>query len=213
MKSKKQIKRPRNNSKKFRGKLMKGGESLNRQLFHACSIGNIEVAIALVDIGANINAINNAGNTPLHIACYGEHRNLVIALVDRGANINAINNTGNTPLHGACSRNNVMMAMELIDQGAKTNIVNLFGRTPLDYLSRENKERLDLMINWHMGNVMNSMIDSVETRSVVDEIARDPSSRLNRLPEEIITDKINPNLGGKRKTKKRKTRRRKTRKH
>ena len=210
MKSKKQVRRHRNKSKKFRK--MKGGESLNRQLFDACSIGNIEVAMALVDRGADLDARNHSGNTPLHIACYGEHRNLVIALVDRGANINAINNAGNTPLHGACSRNNVMMAMELIDQGANTNIVNVFGRTPLDYLSRENKERLDLMINWHMGNVMNSMIDSVETRSVVDEIARDPSSRLNRLPEELVNH-ANRFLGGKRKTKKRKTRRRKTRKH
>ena len=78
--------------------------------------------------------------------------------------------------------------------------------------NRENKKTLDLMINWHIENTMNSMIDRTETRSAVDETSRDPSSRLNSLPEDVV-NYTNRFLGGKRKTKKRSTRRRKTRKH
>ena len=57
MKSKKHIRRHRNKSKKFRRKLMKGGgERENRLLFNACENGNMELAMALVDRGADINA-------------------------------------------------------------------------------------------------------------------------------------------------------------
>ena len=68
MKSKKQIKRPRNKSKKFRGKLMKGGgERENRLLFNACRLGDMELAMALVDRGADVDARDVAQRTPLHI--------------------------------------------------------------------------------------------------------------------------------------------------
>ena len=104
--------------------------------------------------------------------------------------------------------------MALVDRGADVDARDVLERTPLDYLSMENRNRLESMINRNVGNVMNSMVHRAETRSAVDEIARDPysTSRLSRLPPEI-TDEINEYLGGKRKTKKRKTRRRKTRKH
>ena len=139
---------------------------------------------------------------------------VAMALVDRGANIHARDDHGKTPLHYACDEGHMDVVMALVDRGADVGARDNQQRTPLDYLSYRDRDRLESMINRNMGNVMNSMIDSVETRSAVDEIARDPysTSRLNRLPEEI-TDEINEYLGGKRKTKKRKTRRRKTRKH
>ena len=67
MKSKKQVRRHRNNSKKFRR--MKGGESLNRQLFVACINGNVELAMDLVDRGADVDARDEFQMTPLHHAC------------------------------------------------------------------------------------------------------------------------------------------------
>ena len=97
MKSKKQVRRHRNNSKKFRR--MKGGESLNRQLFVACINGNVELAMDLVDRGADIHARDEYERTPLHVACWKGHMEVAMALVDRGADVDARDVDQRTPLH------------------------------------------------------------------------------------------------------------------
>ena len=170
--------------------------------------------MALLDRGANLEAIDSTGYTPLHIAIATRHMNMAMALIDRGADMNSKTNTGHTPLHIACVRNNIELAMALVDRGADINAMNYFGRPPLDYLSMENRNMLESMINRNVGNVMSSMVDRAELRGTVHETALNPSlrTRLSRLPGDML-DEVNSFLGGKRKTKKRKTRRRKTRKH
>jgi ankyrin repeat protein len=68
--------------------------------------GTEEEAVAAIDLllgaGLDINATNEAGDTPLHAAVGGRGSELIVqALVERGANLNVANGRGRTPLDAA----------------------------------------------------------------------------------------------------------------
>ena len=94
----------------------------------------------LVSEGADVNAKNDSGETPLHFAA--ERRNdieNVKFLVSQGADVNAKGGEeGKTPLHLVASRGygsdrdrNVEVARFLISQGANVNARDNYGSTPL----------------------------------------------------------------------------------
>ena len=58
----------------------------------------MNMAMALIDRGADMNSKTNTGHTPLHIACVRNNIELAMALVDRGADINVMNYFGRPPL-------------------------------------------------------------------------------------------------------------------
>ena len=171
------------------------------------------MAIAIVDSGEVVVCRVINGDTCLHLACWRGDMNMAMALIDMGADVNARNDKQMTPLHKACMESHMELAMSLVDRGADVEarentienwLFNEYQKTPLDYLSMENRNRLESMINRNVGNVMSSMIQRTQEK--------DSARRISELPEEIGR-KVASYLGGKRKTKKRKTRRRKTRKH
>ena len=60
-------------------------------------LARVERALAC---GADVNAKNDHGGTPLHYAAYRNDNSAVIeALLEAGADVNAKNDDGNTPLH------------------------------------------------------------------------------------------------------------------
>lgn len=80
----------------------------------------LECARLLVQAGAEVDAVDNAGNTPLVYAAGGEDTlPLVKLLVDAGANVNYRNpKTDITPLSSAQSAHNAAVATYLIRHGA-----------------------------------------------------------------------------------------------
>jgi len=84
----------------------------------------------LVDAGADVNAANEMGHTPLHFAANAD---AVRALVAAGADVNARSRDGSTPLHLAVEAPGGVGAVEaLLAAGAAVDAVNARGRTPLD---------------------------------------------------------------------------------
>ena len=79
-----------------------GDEFQSTPLHHACIKGHMELAMALVDRGADVDARDVAQRTPLHHACRNGHMELAMALVDRGADVHARTVDQSTPLHHAC---------------------------------------------------------------------------------------------------------------
>ena len=63
--------------------------------------GNLEVVRALLDAGADVNALNQNdhwGNTPLHAAAHANHTAIAQLLIQRGASLEARDANGRTPL-------------------------------------------------------------------------------------------------------------------
>ncbi len=67
-------------------------------LHTAASIGNKNVAIVLLNNGADVYAMNHDGDTPLHIAASCGHLDFVTVLLNFGAIVNITNSNANTPL-------------------------------------------------------------------------------------------------------------------
>jgi len=111
-----------------------------------CTTGHIKVVKYLLSKGANSDAQNDDGITPLHNAIKYRGVDMVKCLVEQGgASVNIANNRGNTPLHHAASRH-VNIVSYLIEKGANVGVTNQDGKTALDcaILSEESQSILVL---------------------------------------------------------------------
>lgn len=109
----------------------------------AAFFGHSELASALLDRGADVNARSSNGlkNAPLHAAAAGGHSELVALLLSRGAEVNAVQEGGWTALHSAAQAGNRSMAESLIAGGADCNLRAANNQLPLDLaLSQGNSE-------------------------------------------------------------------------
>uniref|UniRef100_A0A7N6B7G7 Protein phosphatase 1 regulatory subunit n=1 Tax=Anabas testudineus TaxID=64144 RepID=A0A7N6B7G7_ANATE len=108
----------------------------------ACSSGDTEEVLRMLDRGADINYANVDGLTALHQACIDDNVDMVTFLVEHGASINQPDNEGWIPLHAAASCGYQDIAEYLISQGANVGVVNSEGETPLDIAEEEAMEEL-----------------------------------------------------------------------
>ena len=96
---------------------------------------------ALLAAGADVNARNRSGLTPLHLAASSNENPAVIGLLlEAGANLEARDDEGRTPLHRAVLWNhqNPAVIEALLDAGANAAARNAAGQTPWD-LAQENE--------------------------------------------------------------------------
>ena len=70
----------------------------------AGEVEGLEAVNLLLDLGADVNAVNEAGNTALHIAVSGQSNRIVHLLAERGAKLDVENTFGQTPLALASGR-------------------------------------------------------------------------------------------------------------
>ncbi|XP_060924692.1 protein phosphatase 1 regulatory subunit 12A isoform X1 [Limanda limanda] len=108
----------------------------------ACSSGDTEEVLRMLDRGADINYANVDGLTALHQACIDDNVDMVTFLVEHGASINQPDNEGWIPLHAAASCGYLDIAEYLISQGANVGVVNSEGETPMDIAEEEAMEQL-----------------------------------------------------------------------
>lgn len=72
-----------------------------------CNSGNVnnffsyKAVELLLDSGADVEANNHDGETPLHIMARRKRLDCIIVLLSRGAQVNAQSKDGSTPLHQA----------------------------------------------------------------------------------------------------------------
>ncbi len=103
-----------------------------------------EIIIALIDAGADLEAVNKDGDKPLHIAAALGGVKTVRLLIDKGADVNTRNPiNGNTPLHVAAGSpySNASTIRALIRAGADLDAVNKNGNKPLDLASSQGQIR------------------------------------------------------------------------
>ena len=97
--------------------------------YQACSIQTVQ---AIIDHGADVNAVNNRGQTALWFACIDGQDSFVKILIDTGADPRILDKYGDSCLHaaihGQCSTETIQ---KIIDHDVHVNAVNNDGATPL----------------------------------------------------------------------------------
>ncbi|MCC6059460.1 MAG: ankyrin repeat domain-containing protein [Thermofilum sp.] len=106
--------------------------SLYEELLDAVREGDAARVRELLRKGANANAKDRRGWTPLHWAAAGGHAEVARLLLERGADVNARDDDDWTPLHIAAAKGRVEVARLLLERGADPSIRDKDGRTPLD---------------------------------------------------------------------------------
>uniref|UniRef100_A0A1I8I1A6 Poly [ADP-ribose] polymerase n=1 Tax=Macrostomum lignano TaxID=282301 RepID=A0A1I8I1A6_9PLAT len=98
-------------------------------LHFASGFGRRDVAAALLQSGAPVNARDEGGLVPLHNACSFGHCDVVNLLLDSGADPNLKDNWGYTPLHEAAAKGKLEACLLLLQRKADPSARNAEGRT------------------------------------------------------------------------------------
>ena len=100
-------------------------------LWIAARLNDTEIARRLIADGADVNAKDDDGYTPLHWAAEINSRNLAVILILNGADVNSETNKFDTPLHHAAQFNSIEMAELLLKNRANVNAKGYENQTPL----------------------------------------------------------------------------------
>ena len=128
-------------------------------IHYAANSGNIEAIKQHLAAGADVNAKDKRGTTPMHKAAGRGHKEIVELLIAEGADVNATDGDGDTPLHLAGNTTtSTEIAELLISKGADVNAMNLSppgrrigGMTPLDMATLGNRTEIADLLRKHGG--------------------------------------------------------------
>jgi ankyrin repeat protein len=90
------------------------------------------LVLALLKHGSPVSVINEAGNTPLHLALRWGYTNIVDMLLNRyNAPLNAANNEGDLPVHICAKFGDSKLLDAILKKNTNLDVRNLAGATPL----------------------------------------------------------------------------------
>ncbi len=132
--------------------LIKSGADTNKSdlsLTYAVEKGLVGLLILHIRAGADVNQVDEEGNSLLLLATANNQTGIVKALIAAGADVDKENNEGVTPLLHATARPEhtpTAIVKALIEAGAHVNVVDRLGKTPLFYAALYNKrETVELL--------------------------------------------------------------------
>ncbi|MCW3099790.1 MAG: Ankyrin [Chthonomonadaceae bacterium] len=92
---------------------------------------NLATVKALVEAGADVNARNRIGNTPLAMAVSWGYDDTAHFLLEHKANPNLALDGGSTPCSDAAAGGDPKLVKDLLLHGANPNAIDILGMTPL----------------------------------------------------------------------------------
>src|SRR5712672_3858772 len=115
--------------------------------------GHRDAALKMIVAGADVNAAQGDGTTPLHWAVYKIEADLARALLARGAKPDVINSYGSSPLAEAAKVGNARLVGMLLDAGSNVEVPNLEGQTALMLAARAGSLAVAELLVRHGANV------------------------------------------------------------
>jgi ankyrin repeat protein len=112
--------------------------------------GHVQVAKELLEHGADIEAKDDEGDTPLHNFAWKGHLAFVIELLGYGADIDSKNNVGSTPLHFAAMEGRLAIVIELLGHGAEIRSNESNGTTTI--LGKRKSRGANINVKNNIGN-------------------------------------------------------------
>ena len=100
---------------------------------HTDSDDQIAIVNHLIRAGAEVDAVDLDGMTPLHCAAMHDRYDVAQILIDSGADINATDDAEDTPLHLAVCYDKPNTVDVLIKSGVQLNMKNSQGKTALEF--------------------------------------------------------------------------------
>ena len=128
---------------------LKQTDPLTNKLFEAIENEDVASLQALLEAGANKNAVNQYGESALQVAVEKGSLEMVDALLDQGANANNVSlmPQARAPLLIAAEQGNEEIVSRLLEAGANVNFKDEQGKTALHYASSREVGKLLLEAN------------------------------------------------------------------
>jgi ankyrin repeat protein len=132
----------------------------NTPLHWAASQGHVNVALTLLQNGANPNSRTKDGYTPLRDAAYRGNTKVVELLLESGARVDAKDKGGATPLHWAGHSGQTAAAKLLLNAGAPSSLEDNFGTTPVEWAREAGQPRCAQVMQRNLwGQMSESILD------------------------------------------------------
>ncbi len=173
-------------------------------LLESVRAGNGEVAIELVEEGADVHEAESNGTTALHYAVHNGDLALVRKLIDAGANVNAMNSYGSSPMSEAAILGDAEIVEALLDAGADPESPNADGQTALMVVARSSNLKTAMLLldagadvnateNWRGQNavIWAAAQSQPEMLELLLDAGGDPNSRsiLNERDRQISNER------------------------
>lgn len=111
------------------------------------SVKHLEATRRLLELGANPNAKDAFGATPLHNAAAMDSAEVVRLLIAQGAQIDLLDASGNTALHEAAAKGHVASVQALVEGGAALELSNAEGKTAADMAAAAGHDNIPVLLS------------------------------------------------------------------
>gem|GEM_PF-2403861 len=146
-----------------------------------------------MQVDAIVNATDDRGMTPLHLAAYGGHADTVEFLLANNANVEAGEANGLTALHLAAMGGHLVVGRKLLAAGADALATSADGLTPFDLASRDDIKALlrqsmrgDRPGEKAVGQVIARFMEAVRQRDATGAMLLATPELAGKLPREIL---------------------------
>ncbi len=151
------------------------------ELLKAALQGNFDAAEHALADGADVNAMNVLGTSPLHAAAEKGEYEIAGLLIEKGVGVNLANRRGWTPLHYAARYGHTGIATLLLANEADPNARNTVGDTPLH-----------LAAAYQRNEIVSALLNAGAEKDIRGRWHRTPTDWAQRLGYARVVEQLQP---------------------